>query len=382
MGVNSEDLLKVTNIILTTAKATEEFLETSCLIELDQVFGTVLEKLNAFFKRVEEGFKDFIVFERYVTCAYTREIGYTLRDIPQEVKDRVYSMRDNTEVCGFTGQECICKKSTEFLKNRFAEKITALASSGDRLRKRSTDLKEGMENLGREVESLTEIAKKIMSIAELIEIIALNAYIEAARLGDHGRSFKVIADEVRRASVKTNELASEIVDSIKNLQEKFTDQITKQREFDESMISLERDQRNFSDDLNKDLLWMAQNFMDFLEYMRVFVKEDMDLLEEVRNTILSVLQTIDLTNQRTSNTAKALKILAEMIEEFEKILRKEKDLESAHRRVEELYEEFKRIPKLREEREVVAKMEGKTIDRERETVGERVEDLETDVELF
>jgi hypothetical protein len=382
MGVSGEEFLKVTNIILSTAKATEEFLETSCLLELDQMFGTVLEKLNLFFKRIEEGFKDFIVFERYVTCAYARELGYSLRDIPEEVKEKVYELRDSNDICGFTGKECLCKRSVDFLKHRFTEKISALASSGDTLRKSSHELREGMENLGREVEALTEIAKKIMNIAELIEIIALNAYIEAARLGEHGRSFKVIADEVRRASMKTNELASEIVESINTLQEKFVQQTAKHRKFNESMESLERDQRSFSEDLNRDLLWMAQNFIDFLEYMREFVREDMNLLEEVRNTILSVLQTIDLTNQRVGNTSRALRILAEMIEEFEKVLKGQKDLEEVHRRVEELYEEFRRIPKLREEREIVARVEGRTIDRDRETVGKKLEDLETDVELF
>ena len=380
MRARGEDLLEVTRMILSTAKAAEEFLETSCLIEIDRVFGTVLEKLNSFFRRIEEGFRDFIVFERYVTCAYTRELGYSLKDIPEDVKRKVYEMKDNTDVCPFSGEECICKKSTDFLKNRFTEKITSLASSGDTLRESSSKLREGMESLGKEVESLSDIAKKIMNIAELIEIIALNAYIEAARLGEHGRSFKVIADEVRRASVKTNELASEIVESIKSLQEKFSDQIHKHREFDESMISLERDQRSFSDDLNRDLLWMAQNFMDFLGYMREFVKEDMETLSEVRNTILSVLQTIDLTNQRVGNTSKALKILADMIDEFESLLRDEKDLETVRSRVQKLYEEFRRIPKLREERDVVARMEGKEV--EERVVGKKLEDVETEVELF
>ncbi|MDQ7037867.1 MAG: methyl-accepting chemotaxis protein [Aquificota bacterium] len=380
MRANGEDVLKVSRIILNTAKATEEFLETSCTLELDRVFGTVLEKLNVFFRRVERSFKDFVVFERYVTCAYTREEGYSLRDIPEEVKERVYDLRDNDEVCGFTGKECICKKSFEFFKSRFTEKISAMMSSGDFLRSESDRLKKNMENLGTRVESLTDIARKIMNIAELIEIIALNAYIEAARLGDQGRSFKVIADEVRRASVKTNELASEIVESIKNLQKSFQDQMEVHREFHRSMENLEKEQTSFSEDLNRDLLWMAQNFIDFLEYMRTFVKEDMDLLGDVRNTIMSVLQTIDLTNQRVGNTAKALSILADMIGEFEKLVKGEKELEEVRSRIESLYEDFRKIPKLREEREIIARTEGRGLETGR--VGEKIEDLETDVELF
>jgi len=66
--VKGEEFLKLTNIIANTAKATSEFLSESSLIELDEIFGKVLGKLNTFFKKVEESFKDFVVFERYVVC--------------------------------------------------------------------------------------------------------------------------------------------------------------------------------------------------------------------------------------------------------------------------------------------------------------------------
>ncbi|WP_457599975.1 methyl-accepting chemotaxis protein [Hydrogenivirga sp.] len=377
-----EEFLKLTNIILSTARATGELLETATMTELDQIFGSVLQKLNDFFKKVERSFRDFVIFERYTTCAYTSELGYGLRGIPEDVKERVWELRDSTEVCGFTGEECKCKKSIDYLKERFSEKIKALTSSGDIIRAGSKNLREGIEELGKEVETLTVSAKKIMNIAEIIEIIALNAYIEAARLGEHGRGFKVIADEVRRASVRTNELASEIIDSIRELHNRFTKQLERQASFDENMKSLEAEQREFTTKLNQDLLWMAQNFVDFLDYVRSSVQEDMTLLEDVRNTILSVLQTIDLTNQRMNNTHKALTILADMIDDFEKVLKGDKEVEESYNYINSLYEEFKRIPKLRDEREVIARAEGNELDSTKDIVGEKLEDTETDIELF
>ncbi|EDP75516.1 methyl-accepting chemotaxis protein [Hydrogenivirga sp. 128-5-R1-1] len=377
-----EEFLKLTEVILNTARATSELLESASMVELDQIFGGVLEKLNTFFKKVEESFRDFVIFERYTTCAYTSELGYGLRDIPPEVKERVWELRDSKEVCGFTGEECKCKKSIDYLKHRFSEKIQALLSSGDVMRSSSRELREGIEELGKEVESLTVSAKKIMNIAEIIEIIALNAYIEAARLGEEGRGFKVIADEVRRASVRTNELASEIIESIRLLHERFSRQLEKQTSFDESMGNLEREQREFSEKLNRDLLWMAQNFVDFLDYVRNSVQEDMRLLEDVRQTILSVLQTIDLTNQRMQNTHKALGLLSNMIEDFERVLKGEKSVEDAYAYIQSLYEEFKRIPKLRDEREVIARAEGNRLDHQQDIVGEKLEDTDTDIELF
>ena len=379
---NREEFLQLTNIIVNTANATAELLETSSMTELDQLFGGVLEKLNNFFKKVEESFKDFVVFERYTTCAYTSELGFGLRDIPQEIKERVWELRENIDICGFTGEECKCKKSIDFLKERFIEKINAITSSSEFIKSSSLGLKEGIEELGKKVEVLTVSAKKIMSIAEIIEVIALNAYIEAARLGEEGRGFKVIADEVRRASVRTNELASEIISSIKELHERFAIQLQRQTDFTKNMTNLEEEQKKFTQKLNDDLLWMAQNFVDFLDYVRQSVQEDMELLTEVRQAILSALQTVDLTNQRLGNTGKALTILAGMLEDFEKVLRNEKRIEESYNYINSLYEEFKRIPKLRDEREVIARAEGKEIDHSQDIVGQKVEDADTDIELF
>jgi DNA repair exonuclease SbcCD ATPase subunit len=377
-----EEFLEITNIILSTVNATSELLQAAKLSELDSIFGSILEKLNGFFIKVENSFREFIIFERYVACAYTRELGYTLLNIPDEVKDRVWKYKDNPDICGFTGEECVCKKSTDYLKNSFLEKINMLKDSGNLIRKSSESLKEGIQDIGKGVAELTNSAKRIMSIAEVIEIIALNAYIEAARLGEHGRGFKVIADEVRKASNRTNELAHEIVESIRLLHKRFTQQVERQEEFDTQMNDLESEQRKLSEDLNIDLVLMTQNFIDFIDYVRRSIEEDMHMLSEVRQTILGVLQSIDLANQRAMNTYQALLILARMIDEFEDVLRGTKEVDDAYSNVQSLYSEFKNIPKLHEEREIIARTEGKAIDKDSEVVGEKLEDVDTDVELF
>ncbi len=377
-----KEFLEITNVILSTVKATSELLQAAKLSELDSVFGGILEKLNKFFIKVEGSFRDFIIFERYVACAHTREMGFSLLNIPEDVKERVWKYKDNIDVCGFTGEECICKKSTDYMKQRFLEKLYVLKDSGKVIKSSSKSLKEGIEDIGREVSQLTNSARRIMSIAEVIEIIALNAYIEAARLGEHGRGFKVIADEVRKASARTNELAQEIVEAIKTLHKRFTEQVERQSQFDTEMESLEREQIELSEDLNKDLTWMTQNFIDFIDYVRNSIEDDMNMLSEVRHTITSVLQSIDLANQRAMNTHHALEILASMIDEFEDILRGSKEVAEAYDNVIKLYEEFKAIPKLHDEREIIARSEGRTINKEEDVVGEKLKDVETDVELF
>jgi methyl-accepting chemotaxis protein len=99
-----------------------------------------------------------------------------------------------------------------------AATVLAVKESVGEVDKKTDHLKDIISALGEQAKGIGQIMNVITDIADQTNLLALNAAIEAARAGEAGRGFAVVADEVRKLAEKTMNATKEVGEAVKAIQ--------------------------------------------------------------------------------------------------------------------------------------------------------------------
>lgn len=99
-----------------------------------------------------------------------------------------------------------------------ARELRVAVDSIDEVKERTLTLKDAMNSLGQKAEAIGQVVGFINDVADQTNLLALNAAIEAARAGEAGRGFAVVADEVRNLAEKTMQATKEVTEAVSSIQ--------------------------------------------------------------------------------------------------------------------------------------------------------------------
>jgi len=115
--------------------------------------------------------------------------------------------------------------------------VSQLARGIGEVRDQALDLRQNMNSLGEKAQGIGRIIGVINDIADQTNLLALNAAIEAARAGEAGRGFAVVADEVRKLAEKTMVATREVGEAIESVQAGARENVTR---VDASVTAVQR----------------------------------------------------------------------------------------------------------------------------------------------
>ncbi|OOE57699.1 methyl-accepting chemotaxis protein [Salinivibrio sp. ML323] len=311
-------LTQLTHAVSSLSKGSGDLTQRLDIVRKDEI-GELAGHVNAFLEQLQAMIgrsvtQSVTLSDRADQCRNLAHqssslVGQQQGDVDQiataihEMSTTANEVASNAEQTARSAQEAegSCRDGLEVVENN-RDAITQLAEQVEQ----ATDV---IRELDTNSQSINQIISTIQDIAEQTNLLALNAAIEAARAGEQGRGFAVVADEVRVLSQRTHDSTEEIrnmIETLQNTTQRAVDGMTQSN--DMATSSVER-AASASEKLNEitraigDISEMAAQIASAAEEQRAVTEDINRNTQAVRDLSLEIHQKSNETGEQGEQMA-------------------------------------------------------------------------------
>jgi methyl-accepting chemotaxis protein len=211
-----------------------------------------------------------------------------------EMSSAASEIARNCEEAANAAQEC--QNATTRGEGIFVSTVSSVTQLGTQLQASS----DALRALEQSNQNITEILNVIRGIAEQTNLLALNAAIEAARAGEQGRGFAVVADEVRALAKRTQEATEEInqlVDDVRNSTQSVSENMAASQGLSQSTVEKTQDAQEAFKIISNEV----ERIKDMNLQIAAASEEQHAVSEDISKNIVDIKQASESVSQIAEN---------------------------------------------------------------------------------
>lgn len=252
-------------------------------------------------KKMSEGAEDQSQQVNHVSVAI-EEMAATIVQSSKNASDATTASRSASETAGNGGRIV-------------AETINGMQKIADVVRGSA----DSILKLANSTDQIGDIISVIDEIADQTNLLALNAAIEAARAGEQGRGFAVVADEVRKLAERTGKATGEIAQMIKGIQSETSEAVDSMQagilEVDKGRSMADQAGNSLNEIVN-----MSQQVMDMIQQIATASEQQSSAAEEISKNVEHIATVTKDNASGAEQSSTAARLLNQQAEELKSIV--------------------------------------------------------------